>query len=348
MLVTVTGPDEASIALRIRADMIAAADRVRECLAVIGGRHPVCTTIDDAMLEPHLLAEAVQLHTSLGATYIKIGFSTARDEMAKINALSDAARQVKLIGVFFADQSIDMSLLATLARGGFLGAMLDIKEGTAGSLLTQCDIARVHEFVHACHGAGLLAGLSGGLELPDVPRLLPVSPDILGFSAAALDAPGIEAIRAMIPPHGTLHDSALRRPSPRAQIEAPVDRVLVNGMVLPVLIGAYARERQTPQRVRFTVEACVRPANRTATDMRDVFSYDLITDGIRLIVGAGHVPLVETLAERVADMVLSYAPVTKVMVRVEKLDTGAGTVGIEIERAQPSQTSARPSLLSGG
>jgi dihydroneopterin aldolase len=344
MLVTVTAPDEASVALRIGADLIEATDKMRECLALIGGRRPVCTTID-AMLEPDWLAEAVQLHTSLGATYIKFAISAARDQAAKINALSDAARQVKRIGVFFVDQPMNMSVLAMLARCGFVGAMLDVRDG---SLLTQFDIARVHEFVQACHGAGLLAGLSGGLELPDVPRLLLVSPDILGFSAAALDAPGIEAIRAMIPPHGTQQDSAPRRPLPRGQIEAPIDRVLVSGMVLPVLIGAYARERDTPQRVRFSVEACVRRANRTATDMRDVFSYDLITDGIRLIVGAGHVPLVETLAERVADMVLSYAPVTKVMVRVEKLDTGVGSVGIEIERAQPSQTSARPSLLSGG
>jgi dihydroneopterin aldolase len=73
---------------------------------------------------------------------------------------------------------------------------------------------------------------------------------------------------------------------------------------------------------------------RTAEDMRDVFSYDLITDGIRMLIWAGHIPLVETLAERIAAMVLNHPRVTKVVVRVQKLETGSGTVGVEIERTR--------------
>ena len=68
--------------------------------------------------------------------------------------------------------------------------------------------------------------------------------------------------------------------------------------------------------------------------MRDVFSYDLIRDGIRMLVDAGHVALVETLAERVAAMVLAHARVAKVSVQVEKLDAGSGIVGVAIERTR--------------
>ena len=74
-----------------------------------------------------------------------------------------------------------------------------------------------------------------------------------------------------------------------------------------------------------------------------MFSYDLITDGIRLLIGSGHVALVETLAERIATMVLNHPRVTKVVVRVQKLETGSGTVGVEIERTRSAiRTSDRP------
>ena len=114
----------------------------------------------------------------------------------------------------------------------------------------------------------------------------------------------------------------------------PVDLVFVDDLVLPVFIGAYARERDAPQNVRFAVTASVMRTGRVAEDMRDVFSYDLITDGIRVLVGSGHVALVETLAERIASMVLGHPRVTKVVVRIQKLETGFGTVGVEIERTR--------------
>jgi dihydroneopterin aldolase len=66
--------------------------------------------------------------------------------------------------------------------------------------------------------------------------------------------------------------------------------------------------------------------------MRDVLSYDVITDGIRLMTSDGHVALVETLAERIASFVLDHPRVLRVTVRVEKLDVGPGRVGVEIER----------------
>jgi dihydroneopterin aldolase len=120
----------------------------------------------------------------------------------------------------------------------------------------------------------------------------------------------------------------------------PVDLVLVEDFVLPVFIGAYASERGAPQDVRFAVTASVMRTGRAAEDMRDVFSYDLITDGIRMLVGSGHVPLVETLAEQIAAVVLGHKRVTKVMVRVQKLQTGSGVVGVEIERTRGAERAA--------
>ena len=55
---------------------------------------------------------------------------------------------------------------------------------------------------------------------------------------------------------------------------------------------------------------------------------------IRKIVATGHINLVETLAELIADRCLEDPRVKKVKVRVEKMDVfaDATSVGVEIER----------------
>jgi dihydroneopterin aldolase len=94
----------------------------------------------------------------------------------------------------------------------------------------------------------------------------------------------------------------------------------------------YESERSNPQRVRFNVEAEVARATKPARDMRDVLSYDIITDGIRLIAAEGHIPLLETLAERIANLVLDHPQVQRVTVKIEKIQIGSGRVGVEITR----------------
>lgn len=112
-------------------------------------------------------------------------------------------------------------------------------------------------------------------------------------------------------------------------------RVFVRDLVLPCSIGAYPDERLRRQRVRFNVDLRVRaPAVPLADDLANVLSYDKVTGGIRHLVDSGHVNLVETLAEQVADFCLADARVAEVRVSIEKLDVepAAASVGVEIER----------------
>ena len=113
--------------------------------------------------------------------------------------------------------------------------------------------------------------------------------------------------------------------------------MFVHDFVLPVRIGTYAREREKPQDVRFSVDARVLRAGHSPEDMRDVFSYDIITDSIRMIVAQDHIPLVEMLAERIAAVVLAHPRVVSATVRVEKLNVGPGSVGVEITRERPAE-----------
>jgi dihydroneopterin aldolase len=114
-----------------------------------------------------------------------------------------------------------------------------------------------------------------------------------------------------------------------------------------------AHEHEAPQRVRINVDLGVeddgatklsrRPAQRE--DLSRVVDYAAVAGSIRAIVGAGHIFLVETLAERLAQACLADTRVLLVRIRVEKLDVfaDAASAGVEIERRR-SDLSTRGSL----
>jgi 7,8-dihydroneopterin aldolase/epimerase/oxygenase len=68
-----------------------------------------------------------------------------------------------------------------------------------------------------------------------------------------------------------------------------------------------------------------------------VVDYSALLERVRAVIAAGHVELVETLAERLADLCLEDSRVRSVRIRVEKLDIvpDAASVGVEIERLNP-------------
>ena len=212
------------------------------------------------------------------------------------------------------------------------GIMLDTAD--AARLVDQSGIARLDAFASACEAAGLPFGLAGGLEAPDVARLLLLRPDVLGFDAAmrighrpdgALDPQALDAIRALIPRDG--HTTADTQPK-----QAVTDRIFVRDFVSLLSIGAYQAEHAIRQRVRFSVEADVLREPVQPRDMRDVFSYDVIIETIRVLSQRAHVTFVETLAEEIAASLLTHAELVRVIVKVEKLDVIDGAVGIEIVR----------------
>ena len=371
LLASVTGPDEAALALAHGADIIDLKDASRGALgaldehvlrasvAAIGGRRPVSAVTGDLPMDPDVITTAVARTAQTKVDYVKVGLFPGATREDCIRALAALAHKTKIVGVMFADRAADNSLLRLMAETGFAGAMLDTAEKRSGRLLDQMDVATLRGFVGACREHGLMAGLAGSLEAPDVPRLLLLEPDYLGFRGAlcvgrnrtaSIDPEAIAIIRELIPFDSrgdASRDPAVTRVDYRllaargysvdpSGTDAATDRIFVRDFVLPVRIGAYAREREKPQNVRFNIDVKVRSTGHGVEDMRDVFSYDVITDGIRLIVAQEHIAFLETLAERVVGMVLGHPRVVSVTARVEKLDVGPGAVGVEIVRERPA------------
>jgi dihydroneopterin aldolase len=122
------------------------------------------------------------------------------------------------------------------------------------------------------------------------------------------------------------------------------DRIFVRGLMLPVAIGVYDEEQGVTQKVSFTVEAAVAPGVSPQRDaIADVPSYDDLVGAVRAVVAAGHINLVETMAERIAERCLSDKRIVSVLVRVEKLERGPASVGVEIVRPR---TAAPPGGLA--
>jgi len=111
------------------------------------------------------------------------------------------------------------------------------------------------------------------------------------------------------------------------------DRIFVRGLVLPISVGVYEEEQGVKQKVSFTVEAAVAPTvGAKGDEIAEVPSYDDLVGAVRAVVSEGHINLVETLAERIAERCLKDERIVSVRVCVEKLERGPASVGVEIIR----------------
>lgn len=378
MLASVMGIDEAETAIACNVDIIDLKDPktgalgalpvgdIRTIVAAIAGRLPVSAACGDLPMVPDTIREKAEEIAATGVDYVKIGFFPSKDAAACARALGSLARRTKLIAVLFADREPEFDLLPLFAECGFHGAMLDTAVKNGSRLLDHMPPTGIPDFTSSCRQLGLVCGLSGSLEAPDIPRLLPLKPDFLGFRGAlcgqsqrtaTIDAEAVRHIRALIPEERLAEGRssvdyrllAARGYSPgAADATHGTDKIFVRDFVLPVEIGAYSFEHGHTQKVRFDVTADVLRVTNTPEDMRHVFSYDVIMDGIRTIVARGHVQLSEALAEHVAAHVLEDPRVMRVTVRVEKLELGPGGVGVEIERRRAKeQARALPAKAVG-
>jgi dihydroneopterin aldolase len=117
--------------------------------------------------------------------------------------------------------------------------------------------------------------------------------------------------------------------------------VFLRDLDLAARIGVHPHEQGAAQRVRINLDLAVEDPGASgaappvgADDLARVVDYEALAARVRGIVGAGHVKLVETLAERIAMACLAHDHVKKVKVTVEKLDVfaDAASAGVAVER----------------
>jgi len=220
MLASVTNIDEARIVLNAGANIIDLKDpsmgalgaldtiEIRKIREKIGPQTILSATIGDLPMVPNRILNAVTKMTMTGVNYVKIGFFPGGDWMGTINALAKHAQAgIQLVAVFFGDTEIDTKWVAILAKAGFSGAMIDTRNKNSGSLTTVCSKSTLKSFVKTVQAHQLLCGLAGSLRKHDIPQLLQLGPDYLGFRGAlcirnqrtkSLDEAEVRSIRILI------------------------------------------------------------------------------------------------------------------------------------------------------
>ena len=221
MLASVRTLDEAMMAFNGGADLIdlkepsrgalGALDHaaVRVCVRAIGGRRPVSATIgDQPEMDPDTLVDAVTRMGATGVDYIKIGIFRHARAIECVRALDRVTGHLRLVGVVFAEDPLDVALVDAFAHHGFAGAMIDTARKTGRSLRDWKSVDELTWFVRHAASIGLLAGLAGSLRAHDIAPLLALDPDYLGFRGALcgegdrvrnLDASRFSLIRDAIP-----------------------------------------------------------------------------------------------------------------------------------------------------
>ncbi len=116
------------------------------------------------------------------------------------------------------------------------------------------------------------------------------------------------------------------------------DRIFLHDLRVETTIGIWEWERRIRQYVSIDLEMAADIARAAATDsIDDTLNYKGVAKRVQEFVGTSSFQLVETLAERIAGLVLEEFGVAWIRVTVNKPGAirGARDVGVSIHRARP-------------
>lgn len=116
-----------------------------------------------------------------------------------------------------------------------------------------------------------------------------------------------------------------------------MDRVFIEALEIECVIGIYDWERKITQRVVLDIEMAFDNRTPAASDnIADTLDYKAVSKRLIAYVGESSFGLVETLAERCAEIIRGEFSVPWLRLKLSKPGavTGAKAVGVIIERGQ--------------
>lgn len=200
LLISVKNAQEALLAADAGADLIDLKDpevgalgnlEAQQSLAIIRALQDKLTisatvgdTHDDWTTQLALIHEKV----ALGLNVIKLPVTPFFEEPKYLKSLAVLAeqQQVKLIAVFFADETIDLQKIDTLVSARFYGAMLDVKQKST-NLVASSGVDTIASFVKLCKKHQLQVGLAGALRLKWLDDVILHQPDYVGFRSGVCE-----------------------------------------------------------------------------------------------------------------------------------------------------------------
>ena len=195
---------------------------LREIGTCAAGAVPVSATIGDLPPVPDQLLPAIERTWQAGVDIVKVGVFAAAVPGSVVSLLAGCSdRGVRIVLVYFAEQWCGDLDWESLNQSGVTGVMLDTRDKGSGSLTSKLGNVELAYFLRQARQANLVAGLAGSLRESEIPGLLALAPDYLGFRGALCGASG----RA-----GMLDAPTARRIANRIHEAGPPRTVLVPRM----------------------------------------------------------------------------------------------------------------------
>lgn len=116
-----------------------------------------------------------------------------------------------------------------------------------------------------------------------------------------------------------------------------MDRIFIEDLEVETVVGVFDWEREIRQKVVLNLEMAADIARAAQTDsIDDTLNYKAVAKRLSAFIGASEFYLVETLAERCAEIVLAEFGVEWLTLRLDKPGavTGSKSVGVMIERGR--------------
>jgi len=101
-----------------------ASDRVQEIVRWSAGRYVLSAALGDLPMRPHLIADACEAMAASGVDFVKIGLFADIACRSCIQAAAARTLEAALVGVLFADQAPDLTLLDDMASACFASRQL--------------------------------------------------------------------------------------------------------------------------------------------------------------------------------------------------------------------------------
>ena len=114
-----------------------------------------------------------------------------------------------------------------------------------------------------------------------------------------------------------------------------MDHIFIRDLRLVTLVGVHRREKIAPQTVRLDLEIGIANAAVFQSDrLSDCIDYDKVIERVTALAGKQHYHLIETLADRVAGLILKEFGAAWVRVSIAKLGVlrNGTTAGVTLER----------------
>lgn len=122
----------------------------------------------------------------------------------------------------------------------------------------------------------------------------------------------------------------------RAQLNAQknIYHVFVRALKLRAQVGLHSHEHVAPQPIQIDLSVAVHEPE--IAQSTNIVCYESLTAQIAKTIAGGHIDLVETLAAKIADKIMTDKRILQLHLRIEKPNAieNAQAAGIEIERIQ--------------